>query len=55
MNASEFNHAIKKIDLPLSDVQIGVLFGELDVNKDGYIDKFDWMRALPANSISLYF
>ncbi|CAD8157187.1 unnamed protein product [Paramecium pentaurelia] len=46
MNFDDFKRAISQIQLPLNEIQIITLFQTLDVNNDGFIDKFDWLKAV---------
>ncbi|CAK62279.1 unnamed protein product (macronuclear) [Paramecium tetraurelia] len=46
MNFDDFKRAVLKIDLPLNEIQIITLFQTLDVNNDGFVDKFDWLKAI---------
>lgn len=50
MNSHDFKTAITKIDLPLNDNQIQILFVYLDRNGDGYVDKIDWINKLGNRS-----
>ncbi|KAM3134464.1 hypothetical protein pb186bvf_013430 [Paramecium bursaria] len=45
LNYDDLKRAVTKMLLPLSEPQIIALFQVLDVNSDGFIDKFDWMKA----------
>ncbi|CAD8069030.1 unnamed protein product [Paramecium sonneborni] len=46
MNFDDFKRAVLQIQLPLNEIQIITLFQVLDVNNDGFIDKFDWLKAV---------
>ncbi|CAK76335.1 unnamed protein product (macronuclear) [Paramecium tetraurelia] len=46
MNFDDFKRAALQIQLPLNEIQIITLFQTLDVNNDGFIDKFDWLKAV---------
>lgn len=50
MSREDFYRAMKRIDLPLSDVQVHVLFDLLDSNRDGYVDRSDWMTVMQGES-----
>ena len=51
MNFDDFKKAILKIELPLNEIQIIALFQALDVNNDGFVDKFDWLKAVVDKSM----
>jgi Ca2+-binding EF-hand superfamily protein len=38
------------MEIPVSDAQIIALFELIDVNKDGFIDRADWMKVVPIQS-----
>ena len=38
--------ALSTCDINLSPIQLTALFNHLDVNKDGYIDFFDWSKII---------
>lgn len=46
MNYDDLKRAMERIELPLNEPQLVALFQQLDVNRDGFIDKFDWMKAI---------
>ncbi|CAD8159524.1 unnamed protein product [Paramecium octaurelia] len=46
MNFDDFKRAVQQIQLPLNETQLITLFQTLDVNNDGFIDKFDWLKAV---------
>lgn len=51
MNFDDFKRAVLQIQLPLNEIQMITLFQTLDVNNDGFIDKFDWLKAVVDKSI----
>jgi hypothetical protein len=43
MSLKDLGQAVKKIGLPLSELQVVVLFRQLDMNSDGWIDRNDFV------------